>query len=90
VEAADRDVWARRVQETDEPMTREPTDDEIKAVAALRRVAKRWPRSLTLLSMAGSLCVVYTDEASLDREGDRSPDMVMWYVDGIPNDGGDW
>lgn len=51
------------------------TASEAKAVASLQRLAHRWPKSLTLASMCGSLVVVHTDDERFD---------------GIPNTGGDW
>lgn len=64
---------------------------ERKAVASLQRLAARWPRSLTLLSMGASLCVVRTGDERLDAfdSADRCAAIVA-NVDGIPNDGGDW
>ena len=70
----------------------ELTSDEAKAVAALQRLAKRWPSTLKLLSMSGTLCVVHTDDErlhQLDCSSARS-DAVLAYIDGITNDGGDW
>jgi hypothetical protein len=69
----------------------ELTPDEVRAIQALERLSKRWPRSLTLMSMGGGLCVKHTgdprfDEAfSVDRAG-----CVLYSFVGIPNDGGDW
>lgn len=56
------------------------TDAERKAIASLERLAKKWPRSLTLLSAASSLYVV--------RSGVR-PLQELAHISGIPNDGGD-
>jgi fructoselysine-6-P-deglycase FrlB-like protein len=72
----------------------EMTDDERKAIAALQRLAKRWPKSLMLASMGGSLYVISTfDHAFDDEVGGHvgvDPDKVLTYIDGIPNTGGDW
>jgi len=68
------------------------TDEERKAIASLERLAKKWPRSLTLQSMSGSLHVMHTDDCMLpiERGGGCDPDKVIVHIDGIPNDGGDW
>lgn len=68
------------------------TAEEEKAIASLKRLAKRWPRSLTLFSWSGSLVIFKTDE--WDGRNDASPrtdanDYVVDGISGIPNDGGD-
>ena len=71
----------------------ELTDEEKKAIRALKRVAKIWPDSLWLFSASGSLCVMRNDE-----NGDRVVDPIYggveqeYIVDNIDieNDGGDW
>lgn len=73
------------------------TDDESKAVSALKRVAAKWPRSLWLFSASGTLHVM-----KCNKDGDRvmmpnhgiagggvDPDYSVDTID-IPNDGGDW
>ena len=62
------------------------------AIAALRRLAKRWPRSLTLASMDGELVVIRTgDERFDDRNGgDRDDAVIADDFRGIPNTGGGW
>jgi hypothetical protein len=67
---------------------RELSQDEMSAILALQRLAKKWPRSLTLFSAAGSLVVLPT---GLDKgpDGRLSEDDVLARIDGIPNDGGD-
>lgn len=59
------------------------TRDEKAAIRALQRLANRWPKSLSLLSWSGSLCVVPTDERD-EPHGKRNIAIF-----GIPNDGGD-
>lgn len=66
------------------------TAEEAAAIAALRRVAKRWPRTLTLLSMSGTLHVVRTGDGRLDLDGPERCDASLATIAGIPNDGGDW
>ena len=67
-------------------------DEEKKAIRALKRVAKKWPKSLWLFSASGSLCVmkkgpdgncVMTPGGGVDQN---------YLVDSIyiSNDGGDW
>ncbi len=69
------------------------TDEERKAIAALKRLARRWPGSLTLFSWSGSLHIFKTDEWS--ERGQYGPtgydanDYGVACIDGIPNDGGD-
>lgn len=61
------------------------TEEERKAIAALERLARRWPQSLKLFSWSGSLCVIRSDASLLD-----DPDAaVIAHIEGIPNDGGD-
>lgn len=61
------------------------------AIASLKRLAKRWPRSLTLASMGGALVVFKTDDYDRSDGGDGcDPDKVLADIDGIPNTGGDW
>lgn len=68
------------------------TIDEHAAIQALRRLARRWPRSLTLASMGGSLVVFHTGDerwgAGLPIE--RAEAILADDFGGIPNDGGDW
>ena len=72
------------------------TTEERAAIAALRRLAKRWPASLTLVSMDGGLQVVRTDayHAINGREflpgPERQEACVVADIDGILNDGGGW
>jgi hypothetical protein len=70
-----------------DPMTRA----EIRAVQSLDRLAKRWPKTLKLVSMGGTLCVVHDDDERFHSE--HSPERgesVLYTFEGIPNDGGDW
>ena len=75
------------------------TDDERRAIASLKRVAKKWPDSLWLFSASGDLCVMKKNEAgeiallgNLDYEFKGNavdPDYLVEQID-IENDGGDW
>ncbi len=72
----------------------ELTDEEKKAIAALKRIAKKWPKSLWLFSASGELKVMRTD-----KNGDRvhfphphcgvDPAYIVDHIN-IPSDGGDW
>lgn len=68
------------------------TAAEKKSIAALKRLAKTWPDTLTLASMGGSLVIVCTDDE--DFQGGWDPMLrnegVLANIDGIPNTGGDW
>jgi hypothetical protein len=68
------------------------TTEERQAVESLRRLARRWPRTLTLASMGGSLVVVHSDDKAFSdgwNPAERSVN-VLAHIDGIPNTGGDW
>ena len=57
------------------------TKEEQKAIASLKRLAKKWPSSLTLFSHSGSLNVLK------NNCGDIPVDIDV--IVGIRNDGGD-
>jgi hypothetical protein len=63
---------------------REYTPEEARAVRALQRLAKTWPRTLTLFSNSGTLWVMHTTDAI-----EITPADFIECVQGIPNDGGD-
>jgi hypothetical protein len=69
----------------------ELTPGEARAIAALRRLARRWPPTLELISMGGGLHVIHTSDPrySMPHGVDRQ-EAVLADIDGIPNDGGDW
>jgi hypothetical protein len=67
------------------------TTDERKAIMALHRLAKRWPKTLTLVSMAGALHVIRTDDERFQHwDTAVRAEAVIQTFQGIPNDGGDW
>lgn len=70
----------------------ELNDEERRAIAALERLAKCWPQTLTLLSYDGTLSVVHTvnKDVIADGYGPERQDLVLAHIDGIPNDGGSW
>ncbi|WP_251151355.1 hypothetical protein [Cellulosimicrobium sp. Marseille-Q4280] len=67
------------------------TADERRAIASLQRLARRWPRTLTLASMGGDLAVVRTgDPRFLGEDSAARQEAIVADVRGIPNTGGDW
>ena len=66
------------------------TSEERNAIAALQRLAKRWPPSLMLLSMDGNLEVVRSADWQQLAGADELPERIIATIDGIPNDGGAW
>ncbi len=75
------------------PEGRRLTVEEKKAIASLKRLAKKWPDSLTLFSWSGSLVVFKSDEwrarPDYDDLGYSASDYNVDTIHGIPNDGGD-
>ena len=69
------------------------TAKETSVIAALHRLAKRWPETLWLFSAGGTLCVMRKgpDGGHIFKPGSSSidPDYVVATVD-IENSGGDW
>jgi hypothetical protein len=59
------------------------TEDEAKAISALKRLARRWPKTLTLFSWSGSL---YVMKPSPERTYEEA---IVVNINGIPNEGGD-
>lgn len=66
---------------------------ERKAIASLKRVARKWPKTLWLFSGSGMLYVmkkgsdgntVMTNLGGVDQE------YIVDRIAGISNDGGDW
>jgi hypothetical protein len=72
----------------------ELTREERLAVAALRRLAKRWPQTLWLFSASGSLHVMRRGPdghaVHYERGGGVDRDYIVETITGISNDGGDW
>jgi hypothetical protein len=69
-----------------------PTEAEARAIASLRRLAKRWPKTLWLFSASGTLCVMRfgTDGDRLRVDGGGMDPQACLATIAIPNDGGDW
>ena len=57
------------------------TIEEAKAIRSLKRLAKKWPRSLRLFSWSGTLCVTKRNSDDIDA--------LITYIENIPSDGGD-
>ena len=67
------------------------TKDEKAAISALKRLQKRWPKTLWLFSSSGTLLVMRCDENGervMNHLGCVHQDYVVDTID-IPNDGGD-
>lgn len=58
------------------------TGEEERAIASLKILALRWPRSLSLFSWAGMSLRLKP------KKGRSMSKAVVTYVHGIPNDGG--
>ncbi len=73
-------------------MTIELNDEERKAIAALKRVAKKWPSTLWLFSASGTLHVMRNGEDGGPVHLDNNAIDPDYLVDNIriQNDGGDW
>ncbi len=61
---------------------RDLTDDEVKAIRSLKRLARTWPKSLKLFSWSGSLVI-------MDADMPAGNSAILDHIAGIPNDGGD-
>lgn len=59
--------------------------DEQRAIRSLDALAKRWPATLTLFSVSGSLVVMKTE----DKRNGKYISSRTATITGIPNDGGD-
>ena len=68
------------------------TKEEELAIKVLKRVAKKWPKSLWLFSASGTLCVMKKNadgQTMMLPTLGVDPDYVVDTID-IENDGGDW
>lgn len=72
--------------QTDAHEARRLTAREQKAIADLKGLAKRWPKTLMLFSQSGDLEVL--DRAGF-LAGDNPGGILIDVISGIPNDGGD-
>ncbi len=67
------------------------SENEIKAIASFKRLAKKWPSTLWLYSASGTLNVMKkNEEGDQAMKGDGADsDYIVARID-IENDGGDW
>ncbi len=73
-------------------MSIELTSDEQKAIRALKRLAKSWPKSLWLFSASGVLHVMRADQDGghyMQPNDGVDPSYSLETIN-IPNDRGDW
>jgi hypothetical protein len=72
------------------------TKEEKQAIDALKKLAKKWPKTLWLFACGGNLLsVMRTDErgrmvTTEKTKGGFDPDYRVDIITGIHNDGGDW
>jgi hypothetical protein len=67
--------------------------EEAAAIRSLKRLAKRWPKSLDLWAMAGSLYVAKVppgEDPCCPKTRRARDELVVAEIMGIPCDGGDW
>ena len=70
--------------------------EEIKAIKALKRIAKNWPGTLWLYSAAGTLWVMRKNDNGKYAIGGENPSQEGFDPDSavdkinIENEGGDW
>lgn len=71
---------------------RDLTAEEKKAIAALQKVAKSWPKTLWLFSGSGTLHVMLKDAQGKRQVGQfgSMEDKASVATIPIENDGGDW
>lgn len=70
----------------------ELTNEEEKIIKSLKRLAKRWPKTLWLYSASGTLCLMKCKEdgvVAYTQSGGIDPDYRIAEIN-IDNDGGDW
>lgn len=56
------------------------TTEEQSVIKSLHKLSRKWPKSLSLFSHSGTLCVCRCEDGI---------QYVVDTIDGIPNDGGD-
>lgn len=70
---------------------RDLTPEEKRAIRALQRLAKTWPKSLWLFSGSGTLWVMkYDEHGSRVLDGTGADSKYIVDKVNIDNDGGDW
>jgi hypothetical protein len=58
---------------------------EANAIAALMRLAKRWPDTLTLVPTGDLLCVIHTGDERFHEHWPANTEAVIAHVGGILN-----
>ena len=68
------------------------TREEARAITALQRLGRNWPRTLMLVSMDGGLSVVRTADPryALENSIAERQECILAHINGIRNDGGGW
>lgn len=69
------------------------TEFERVAIRSLKRLAKRWPRSLWLFATGGPLLVMRKDSTgrrAIGERGEVDQAFVVESIEGIESDGGDF
>lgn len=68
--------------------------EELKAIRALKRLAKKWPRSIYLFAANGTLNVLRKlpdgGASMTGPQGGADPTAIVVTIEGIDCDGGDW
>ena len=68
-------------------------EEERAALAALKKLAKRWPKSLWLFSASGTLHLMRKSEIGercMTPDGYVDQNASVWSTRDVENDGGDW
>lgn len=72
----------------------ELTKKEQNAIKSLKKLAKKWPKTLWLFSASGTLCVMRTGDFGKQvfhgKGGSVDPEYIVTTISNINNDGGDW
>lgn len=69
----------------------ELTLTEVRVIQALARLSRRWPQTLKLVSMGGSLHAIHAaDDRFHHHDHIVRAEAVLYTFENIPNDGGDW
>lgn len=66
--------------------------EEVRAIAALQRLAKRWPQTLWIFAGSGRLVVLKVDangQRAVTARGSVDQAFIVGAAN-IPSDGGDW
>jgi len=88
-------VYQKALEDTrkeDESAEDEFTTEELAAIHSLKRLARKWPKTLMLLSMDGCLYAVRIADQGAIVTGPygTESDVPIAFIDGISNDGGAW